>query len=101
MNKKFNLKQRSFRFRRFERKHYSAFNSMPKSVTIGVLSLALVSLTNVSKTMAQSTDSVNENKITQHKLEQVEVTDSAIAVPINQTARIVTTITKQEIDAVQ
>lgn len=74
---------------------------MHKSVTIGVLSLALVSLTNVSKTMAQSTDSVNENKITQHNLEQVEVTDSAIAVPINQTARIVTTITKQEIDAVQ
>lgn len=101
MKKKQKFKQKSFRFKRFERKSYSAFNSMHKAVTIGVLSLLTVSISNVSKTSAQSIDSNQFTSIKEHQLEQVEIKDSSLQTPINQVARIVTTITQKEIERLQ
>lgn len=98
MKKTFRLNQKRFRFKRFERKKFSAYNSMHKVVSIGVLSIMTLSLTNTTKTSAQTTDSIKKDTISAQNIEEVEVKDKALTTPINQVARLVTVINQKDIE---
>ncbi|MDR2384934.1 MAG: TonB-dependent receptor [Tannerella sp.] len=93
---------RFVRFRRFSRKAYSAFNSMRKVVSIGVISACTLTFANKGKAVAQSDSTRQTPKGTtfsEQELEEVTVTASRIEMPVNQTAKSVTVITGGEIAA--
>lgn len=96
--KKFN-RTVGFRFKRFSRKAYSAFNSMHKVVNIGVVMACMLTLAHATKTNAQtvSVQHVHEEGIPEQELEEVTVTASRTETPLSQTAKIVTVITREEI----
>jgi len=95
MQKKQFLKQKAFRFRRFERKRYSAYNSMHKVVTIGVLSIMTLANSLHKTANAQTIDT---DSITMYgNLQEVSIQDELDA-PINQVGKVVTIITRQEIE---
>lgn len=89
------------RFKRFVRKGYGAFNSLHRVVNIGVVSGAVlcsayvstVSAQNVAVGRPQSGDEKEEEQL----LEEVMVTASKVATPINRTAKLVTVVTQKEI----
>jgi iron complex outermembrane receptor protein len=94
-------KNRLIRFKRFLRKAYSAFNSMHKVVSIGVLSACTLTFAHSGKAAAQS-DSTRETPrgtFTEQELEEVTVTASRIETSLSQTAKPVTVITAREIAA--
>jgi hypothetical protein len=101
MKKTFRLNQKRFRFKRFERKKFSAYNSMHKVVSIGVLSIMTLTLTNTTKTSAQTTDSIKKDTISAQNIEEVEVKDKALTTPINQVARLVTVINSKRHRAIK
>lgn len=92
--------QIAFRFKRFAKKTYSAFNSMHKVVNIGVLSGCALAISFTTTTSAQvsSRDSVAHSKPGDKELEEVTVTASRVNLSLNQSARLVTIISKSEID---
>lgn len=95
MKKKLFIKKKTFRFKRFENKSYSAYNSMHKIVTIGVLSLTAF-ITADLKTANCQTNS-NVDTLQTKTLEEITISDEA-AVPINQAGRVVTVITQKDIE---
>jgi iron complex outermembrane receptor protein len=95
--KKFNAQQ-AFRFKRFARKAYAAFNSMHKAVSIGVVGGFVLSLAHTTSTSAQvqtvvANDSIDDDQ----PLNEVVVTSSKAELTLNQTAKIVTVISREEI----
>lgn len=99
LKKQFN-KTRVFRFKRFARKSYSVFNSLHKTVTIGVLSgCALISAHATTVEPAErvytetSTDSIPLTE-----LDEVVVTASKVDLPLNLAAKQVTVISRLEIE---
>ena len=98
MNK---TKKNSFiRFKRFVRKSYSVFNSLNKVVTIGVLSgSALVSAhaASVEPVEKQRIETSNDS-IPLKELEEIVVTAAKADLPLSRVAKIVTVITRQEIE---
>ncbi|MDR2816905.1 MAG: TonB-dependent receptor plug domain-containing protein, partial [Proteiniphilum sp.] len=91
---------KAFRFKRFARRSYSVFNSLHKTVTIGVLSgCALISAHAAAVEPAEqryaetSTDSIPSTE-----LDEVVVTASRVDLPLNLAAKQVTVISKQEIE---
>lgn len=94
MNKKQFLKKTSFRFRRFENKSYSAYNSMHKAVTIGVVSIMTLTFANATRTSAQVITS-SEGYMAEKTLEGFTLVDDALP---NQIGKVVTIITAQEIE---
>lgn len=94
--KRFN-EQRIFRFKRFTRKAYSAFNSMHKVVNIGVVVGCALAFLPSSPIVAQDTNEQADEKVLEHELDEVMVTASRIELPINQVAKLVTVITKEQI----
>lgn len=98
MNRKHFEEQRSYRFRRFARKAYSAFNSMHRVVSIGVVRGCAIAFLSVSTVTAQTTASGEEQqKVMEKELDEVMVTASRVETPINQVAKLVTVITKEQI----
>lgn len=98
MNQRQLTRGRTFRFKRFAKKSYSAFNSMHKVVSIGVvtgLAMTLLSTSNVSAQTKESGE--QQQKVMEKELEEVMVTASKVSTPINQTARLVTIISREEI----
>lgn len=97
--KKFNG-QKAFRFRRFVRKSYSAFNSMHRIVSIGVVAGYMLTFANTTSAYAQSTVShaLQDTTSMEKELDEITVTASRVPTPINQTAKLVTVITKREIE---
>lgn len=87
----------AYRFKRFVRKAYGAFNSMHKVVTIGVVSTGMLTFAHVSPAAAQQATLQTPEKLLEDELDEVTVTASRIETPINQTARQVTVITKEQI----
>ena len=88
------------RFRRFERRNYSAFRSMHKVINMGVVSastllFALPANAQVQKQVEQT----QQGASTQVDLEEVEVTASRAPIALNQATKIVTVIPAQEIAA--
>ncbi|MDD2551318.1 MAG: TonB-dependent receptor [Dysgonamonadaceae bacterium] len=100
MNKKQINTTRAFRFKRFAGKSYSAFNSLNKVVTIGFLTgFTLVSAhassvkPNEAIRIEQKTDTIAEQE-----LEELVVTASKAELPLSRASKIVTLITKTEIE---
>lgn len=99
MKQKHFKEQKTFRFKRFARKAYSAFNSMHKVVNIGVVTGCAIAFLPASTITAQKTANVEEQqKVMEEELDEVMVTASKVETPLNQTAKLVTVITKQEIE---
>lgn len=89
-----------FRFKRFARKSYSVFNSIHKTVTIGVLSgCALASAHAASVKPVESIFiETQSDTIPLTELDEVVVTASKVDLPLNLAARQVTVITSKEIE---
>jgi len=100
MNKKQIKATKAFRFKRFARKSYSVFNSLHKSVTIGVLTgCTLVSAHATSvEPVEQMFIQTTSDSIPPTELDEVVVTASKVAMPLNLAAKQVTVISRQEIE---
>lgn len=90
--------QQAFRFRRFVRKAYSAFNSMHKVVNIGVLTSSMLAFAHLSPVSAQQGAGAVADKMPEEELDEVTVTAARIETPLAQSARLVTVITKAQIE---
>lgn len=90
--------RKAFRFRRFARKAYGAFNSMHKIVNIGVVSGCVLTAVHTTSATAQSSAQLQkEPEAMEKELDEVMVTASRVEMPVNQTAKLVTVITKEQI----
>lgn len=99
MNQKHFSQKQVYRFKRFLRKGYSAFNSMHRLVNIGVVSGCAIACLHVSVVSAQSAaGNEQQQKVMEKELDEVMVTASRVETPINQTAKLVTIITKEQIE---
>lgn len=98
MNQKKFFESGAFRFKRFGNRAYSAFNSMHKVVNIGVVTTCILTFANAGEASAQVVRVSEETeKITEKELNEVTVTASRIEVPIEQAAKLVTIISREEI----
>ncbi|SHF29934.1 TonB-dependent receptor plug domain-containing protein [Dysgonomonas macrotermitis] len=100
MNKrKTNESLKAYRFKRFAKRAYSAFNSMHKVVNIGVISGCMLTFAHSTQTSAQTTsDSGDQMKIAEKELEEVTVTASRVELSLNQVPKQVTVISRAEIE---
>ena len=100
MNRKQLKTMKAFRFKRFARKSYSVFNSLHKTVTIGVLSGC--TLMNAHAAIAGPAEKIAAERsidtIPPTELDEVVVTASKVGLPLNLAAKQVTLISKQEIE---
>lgn len=99
MKKKQCFKIKSFRFKRFERKSYAAYNSMHKAVTIGVVSIMTLTFSNVVKSQNNTTNT-NEAYLQEKTLEEFVVQDSSL-LPINQVGKTITVLTAKDIEGLK
>lgn len=98
MNLQLFFEQKAYRFKRFAKKNYSAFNSMHKTVSIGVLSASMLIFANMSPVQAQKQANMNADKSpTEQELEEVVVTASSIETSASQASRLVTVISAADI----
>jgi iron complex outermembrane receptor protein len=95
--KQLKLRQ-TYRFRKFARKAYAAFSSMHKMVNIGVLSGCVLTLAHATQTSAQTTTGVARDSIAGQELDELVVSSAKADLALNQTAKIVTVITRAEIE---
>ncbi|MBR1770342.1 MAG: TonB-dependent receptor [Bacteroidales bacterium] len=86
---------KTFRFKRFEKKNYSAYNSMHKIVSIGVVSIMTLA-TSVNKTSNAQT--VNTDSVAMYGTLQEVIVNDELASPMNQEGKIITVITTQDIE---
>ncbi|MBQ7984748.1 MAG: TonB-dependent receptor, partial [Bacteroidales bacterium] len=94
---KFQIKK-AFRFKRFERKNYSAYNSMHKVVTIGVVSVMTLTHSPVTKAVGQQTNT--DSLMMYGSLPQVTVSDDA-ATPVSLAGVVVNVVDKRQIEALK
>lgn len=90
--------QQAFRFRRFVRKAYSAFNSMHKVVNIGVLTSSMLAFAHLSPVSAQQGAGTVADKMPEEELDEVTVTAARVETPLAQSARLVTVIMRAQIE---
>ena len=88
-----------FRFKRFARRSYAAFNSMHKAVSIGVLSGSMLTFALATESHAQGQSSLVRDSIygEEQELEELIVTSSKAELTFTQTAKLVQVITREEI----
>lgn len=100
MQKKKLKTTQAFRFKRFARKSYSAFNSLHKVVSIGVLAgCTLTSAHAASVTpMERIHLEASADSIPLTELEELVVTASKVEMPLNLVAKQVTVISRLEIE---
>jgi len=97
-NQKRTHKQSVYRFRRFAHATYSVFNSMHRVVNIGVISGCMLTFAHATSVSGQTSDPENQVSYPMEKeLEEVMVTASKVEIPIDQTAKLVTVISKEQI----
>src|SRR5690606_1831561 len=89
-----------FRFKRFARKSYSVFNSMHKAVTIGVLSGCTLMSAHAATAVSveRLLTRTSTDTIPLKELEEVVVTASRVELPLNLAAKMVTVVSKQDIE---
>ena len=100
MNRKQAKTKKAFRFKRFANKSYSAFNSLHKVVTIGFLTgctLMSAHASSVEPSEAVRLE-VKADTIPDQELEEVIVTASKAELPLSRASKLVTLITKTEIE---
>lgn len=100
MNNQTNGTMPVYRFKRFARKSYSVFNSLHKAVTIGVLSgCALMSAHAASVDPVETVHTTSSSDtIPLKELDEVVVTASKTALPLNLATKQVTLITREEME---
>lgn len=100
MQKKEFKTMKVFRFKRFARKSYSAFNSMHKVVTIGVLAGCTLASAHAASVepMEQTHIETSADSIPLNELDELVVTASKVNLPINMAAKQVTIISRVEIE---
>jgi iron complex outermembrane receptor protein len=91
-------KQNAYRFKRFSRKAYSTFNSMSRVVNIGVITACTLTFAHSTPTSAQSIAPEGEKKEKSIDLDEVMVTASRIEAPVAQTPKVVTIISRKQIE---
>lgn len=93
---------KTYRFKYFSRKNYGVFNSLNKVVNIGVLTCCILTVAPASSIIAQNItpnyNEANREKKDALELEEVMVTASKVEIPIQQSAKLVTLITKEMIE---
>ena len=95
-NRKFNEKK-AFRFKRFVKRSYSVFNSLNKTVSIGVVAATVLAFAHATPTAAQTQAADHQTALMEKELDEVMVTASLSELPLEQTAKPVAIITKQQI----
>ncbi len=99
MNQKRFEKPKAYRFKRFAKKAYSAFNSMHKVVNIGVITSCMLTFAHSTPTAAQTSINTSDTqKVTEKELDEVTVTASRVELSLAQSPKLVTVITRTEID---
>ena len=88
--------RRTYRFRRFTRRSYAAFNSMHKIVSIGVMTGCMLTFANTTQIFAQEKQPVSTS-MPEQELDELIVTSSKAELTFNQEAKLVTAITREEI----
>ena len=93
-------KSSAYRFKRFVNKSYGAFNSLSKVVTIGVLTGCALTSAHASSVKPNEAIRIEakSDTIAEQDLEEVVVTASRAELPLSQASKIVTLITKTEIE---
>ena len=89
--------QQIIHFRHWSRKSYAAFNSLKRTIRISRLNVAFSILT---LAVSQLTAQVEQQSLTDQnvELDELEVTAQAEPLVFTQVGRVITTITKQEIE---
>src|SRR5690554_82541 len=100
MQRKESCRISGFRFKRFARKSYSVFNSMHKAVTIGVLSGCTLMSAHAATAVSveRLLTHTSTDTIPLKELEEVVVTASRVELPLNLAAKMVTVLSKQDIE---
>jgi iron complex outermembrane receptor protein len=100
MKRQMILWKRAYRFRRFARRAWAAFGSMHKAVSIGVLAGCALVSANTALLRAQDRPMTAKDSLSSRELEleELTVTASKTELSIQQTARLVTTITRLDIE---
>ena len=94
--KNFKPKQ-AFRFRRFARKNYAVFNSLHKVINTGVVAGCMLAFAATTGTSAQNRISAIRDSIPEQELEELIVAGSKAELTMNQTAKLVTIISRDDI----
>ncbi|MDR0537391.1 MAG: TonB-dependent receptor [Tannerellaceae bacterium] len=85
------------RFKQFARKAYSVFNSLHKTINIGVVVGSVLTAMIIPSAKGQEIPARQAVADHEHELEEITVTASRIELPVNQTARLVTVISREQI----
>ncbi|MDR0994703.1 MAG: TonB-dependent receptor [Tannerella sp.] len=89
-------------FKRFVHKRYAVFNSLHKVVNIGVVAGCVLTALQALPAQAQTAgETSNPGKMPDQQLDEVTVTASQLLTPLNQTAKLVTVITREDIQRAQ
>ena len=86
----------AIRWKQFNHKTYSVFCSLKKEVNIGVLTIATLAFANVKIASAQN-DTIGQLK--NMELEEVEITGTRVPLTEMQSAKLVTVLSRDEIQA--
>lgn len=89
------IEGRAFRWKHFDRKSYSAFCSLKKEVTIGVLASMTLLFANVDCVSAQKV--VPETVMKSYELSGVEVTGTRVPLTQKESAKMVTVLSRSDI----
>ncbi len=84
------------RWKQFNHKPYAVFCSLKREVNIGVLAVSTLAFANVECASAQTETSYNQKE---YKLNEVEVTGSRVPLTLGEAARIVTVLSREDIQA--
>ena len=95
MKSKNYVKKGSYAFRQWTRKPYGVFNSLKLSIKISVMCIAYTLINPVQETKAQTDSTQSAN---QHELDEVEVSGQRAPVVHSQMARVVSVITRSDIE---
>lgn len=98
MNKSFFNQQQKHLFKRFSHKGYAVFNSLGKEILIGTLSVA--TLTHAKASSISVNTELAYDSLEQHvvRLDEVTVTGSRVPLTMLQSAKVITTITSDDIN---
>ena len=95
--------RKALRFRQFSRKGYALFACLGRVVTIGVLSVATLQSASAASddfsTKTETTDDQQQKVDKEATLDDVEVTGSRAPLALGQAARIVTVLSRDDIQA--
>jgi iron complex outermembrane receptor protein len=84
------------RWKQFNHKSYAVFCSLKKEVNIGVLAISTLAFANVECASAQTETPL---QLKEYKLDEIEVTGSRVPLTLGEAARIVTVLSREDIQA--